>query len=498
MSGDVGPTIAPSLPAPSIRKPLTMSETLPIPTIIQGGMGVAVSDWRLARAVARVGQLGVVSGTAIDTVFVRRLQDGDPEGHMRRAIAHFPIPRVGEEVLRRYFLPGGRPPGRSYRLLTLLRERVSPARRELIMLAAFVEVWLAKEGHTGPVGMNLLTKVQIPTLPCLYGAMLARVDTILMGAGIPRDIPAALDQLALHQPARIRFDVEGAAGTTEDALEFDPREHWDAPPPALARPRFLPIVASNSLATLLARKSSGRVDGFVVEGPVAGGHNAPPRGPARFNEHGEPLYGDRDVVDLAALRELGLPFWVAGGSGHPDRLRSVREAGAAGVQVGTLFAYCDESGLAPALKSAVLEQAARGEIQVRTDPRASPTGYPFKVVDWPHNPAHGVERERICDLGYLRVAYRTPDGRVGYRCPGEPEDDYVRKGGRAEDAAGRQCLCNGLTAAIGQPQIRKSGAIEPPVVTSGDDLAAIGRFLAGRLRYTAADVIEYLLAGAPA
>ena len=34
-----------------------------LPTIIQGGMGVAVSNWRLARAVARAGQLGVVYGT---------------------------------------------------------------------------------------------------------------------------------------------------------------------------------------------------------------------------------------------------------------------------------------------------------------------------------------------------------------------------------------------------------------------------------------------------
>jgi len=469
-----------------------MHEMLQAPAIIQGGMGVAVSDWRLARAVASRGQLGVVSGTALDTVFVRRLQDGDPDGHLRRAMAYFPIPRVAEEVLHRYFLPAGRAPGRGYRLLSLLRERVSPARRELIMLAVFCEVWLAKQGHDGVVGMNLLTKVQIPTLPSLYGAMLAGVDYVLMGAGIPRDVPAALDQLAQHRPAKLKLDIEGNAGD-DVFVELDPREHWEVTPPALARPRFLPIVSSNSLATLLARKASGRVDGFVVEGPVAGGHNAPPRGPARFNEHGEPLYGERDAVDLAALKQLGLPFWVAGGTGHPERLRAAREAGAAGIQVGTLFAYCDESGLEAQLKSSVLEHAARGEITVRTDARASPTGYPFKVVDWAHNPAQGVERERICDLGYLRVAYRTPDGKIGYRCPGEPEDDYVRKGGRAEDAAGRQCLCNGLTAAIGQPQVRKTGAIEPPVVTSGDDLAAIARFLRGRLRYTASDVIEYLL-----
>jgi nitronate monooxygenase len=75
------------------------------PPIIQGGMGVGVSDWRLARAVAALGQIGVVSGTVIDTILVRRLQDGDLGGHMRRAMAAFPIPQVSADVLRRYFLP---------------------------------------------------------------------------------------------------------------------------------------------------------------------------------------------------------------------------------------------------------------------------------------------------------------------------------------------------------------------------------------------------------
>ncbi len=45
-----------------------------LPLIIQGGLGVAVSNWRLARAVSALGQLGVVSGTAIDQVVVRRSQ----------------------------------------------------------------------------------------------------------------------------------------------------------------------------------------------------------------------------------------------------------------------------------------------------------------------------------------------------------------------------------------------------------------------------------------
>ena len=456
-------------------------------------MGAAVSNWRLANAVARTGQLGVVSGTGLDTVLVRRLQDGDRGGHMRRGMELFPMRRAADEALRRYYRPEGRPPGQPYAMLPVYRQVVAPARQELTMLAAFVEVWLAKQGHDRPVGINLLTKIQMPTLATLYGAMLAGVDFVLMGAGIPREIPGVLDGLAAHRPARLRFDVEGLPGDAAEYLELDPGAHWEKPPARLPRPKFIPIVASNSLATMLARKANGRVDGFVIEGPAAGGHNAAPRGEPQFNTRGEPIYGARDVVDLAKLGELGLPFWVAGGAGHPDRMRAAREAGAAGLQVGTLFAFCDESGLAEPLKRSVLAHAARGEVDVRTEPRASPTGYPFKVVDWAANPAVGAARERVCDLGYLRVAFMTPDGRVDYRCASEPEAAYVKKGGRMEDTVGRRCLCNALLSVIGHPQVRRDGALEPPLVTSGDDLVNIAGFLRGRTSYTAADVTAYLL-----
>src|SRR4051812_8296337 len=129
-----------------------MHTTDGLPLIIQGGMGVAVSNWRLANAVSSTGNLGVVSGTMLDTVMVRRLQDGDTGGHARRAIAQFPIPAIGEEILRRYFKPDGRPDGTPYRALPMYKQTVSPARERVTMLANFVEVWLGKEGHRGSVG----------------------------------------------------------------------------------------------------------------------------------------------------------------------------------------------------------------------------------------------------------------------------------------------------------------------------------------------------------
>ncbi|MEO6864634.1 MAG: nitronate monooxygenase [Gemmatimonadaceae bacterium] len=464
-----------------------------LPRIIQGGMGVGVSNWVLARAVAKSGNLGVVSGTALDTVLVRRLQDGDPGGHMRRAIAKFPIAKVGEEVLNRYFLPDGRPVGQPYRMLPMYKQVVSIARQQVTMLANFVEVYLAREGHDGVVGVNLLTKVQLPNLASLCGAMLAGVDYVLMGAGIPREIPGVLDAFWEHRTASLRFDVEGLPPTEAEYLTFDPAMHGVDPSTPLKRPKFIAIVAATSLAMTLARKANGRVDGFVVEGPTAGGHNAPPRGEPHLNDRGEPVYGERDVVDLNRIAELGLPFWIAGGAGSPERLEESLAAGAAGIQVGTLFAYCEESGIADSLKQEVLQHAVLGEVDVVTDPRASPTGYPFKVVRWNGDNADGPRRTRKCDLGYLRTAYRDPTGRIGYRCPAEPVDAYVKKGGSIEETEGRECLCNGLTANIAQAQLRSGGIEEPPLLTSGDDLRSIQHFLGARTHYSAADVVDYLL-----
>src|SRR5690349_703943 len=105
------------------------------PRVIQGGMGVAVSDWRLANAVSCSGQLGVVSGSMLDTVFVRRLQDGDPGGHLRRAIAAFPVSSVGDDILRRYFRPDGRPAGVPYKTLPMYKQVMSDARQRVTVLA---------------------------------------------------------------------------------------------------------------------------------------------------------------------------------------------------------------------------------------------------------------------------------------------------------------------------------------------------------------------------
>ncbi len=483
-------------------------------------MGAGVSGWVLAREVSRLGQLGVVSGTALDSILVRKLWDGDPGGHVRRAIAAFPSQDIARAVLDRWFRAGGsspstastaqdRPPdeddnaaadaaqGRRYKLAPLLRAPLKPDRERLLVLANFVEVFLAKEGHAGVVGINYLEKIQLPTLPSLYGAMLADVDVILMGAGIPAEIPAVLDRLSRHFAVSISLDVL-EAGERKFALTFDPRSIGLGTGMAdLRRPKFLPIVSAATLAKALLRKSPGGIDGFVVEGPIAGGHNAPPRGPLHLSERGEPVYGDRDVVDLDQMKALGVPFWLAGAYASREKFDAALAAGAHGVQVGTAFAFCEESGLDPDLRRRFLANLVQGDGDVFTDPVASPTGFPFKVVELEDTLSGATEyeeRPRLCDLGYLRRAYVRADGTLDYRCPSEPVDDYVRKGGRVEETVGRKCLCNALVTNIGMGQRRADGYEELPMLTAGDDIACVRAYITpDRLSYRARDVIESLL-----
>ncbi|MGH9645037.1 MAG: hypothetical protein ACRD3Q_21750, partial [Terriglobales bacterium] len=301
---------------------LKQSPTMDIhPTIIQGGMGAGVSNWRLAHAVSTSGQLGVVSGIALDQILIRRLQDGDPGGHMRRGLDHFPDPTLAGRIWREYYIEGGKPKNEPYRSVPMHSKQDARRLVELCIVGNFVEVYLAGEGHRNPVGVNYLEKIQIPLLPSIYGAMLAGVRYVLMGAGIPLKIPGVLDALAEHRCATYPLTVAGAGPGDDTIVRFDPRDFLRADLPPLVRPYFLAIVSSNTLATTMVKKANGRVDGFVIEGDTAGGHNAPPRGVLRLDSNGEPLYGERDRVDLEQLRELDRPFWLAGGYGSAQKLR---------------------------------------------------------------------------------------------------------------------------------------------------------------------------------
>lgn len=467
------------------------------PLLIQGGMGIGVSNWRLAKAVSSAGQLGVISGTGLDGVLVRRLQDGDPGGHMRRAMAAFPFRDAAQNILEKYFVPGGIKRKHHYARTPFFTAKNNDNLNALTVIANFTETWLAKENQNGMVGVNYLEKIQLPSLSSLYGALLAGIDYVIVGAGIPLEFPGILRKLVNNLPASLRLNVENADKEESFFSHFDPAKLFGKKLPTLKLPKFLPIVSSNLLANLMVKKATGPIDGLIVEGHDAGGHNAPPRGKMQFDDSGEPIYGSRDSINTEKLKELGVPFWMAGSYGEPEQLESALASGAAGIQVGSPFALCRESGIFPDLKRRIIEAVQRGKNSVSTDTNASPTGFPFKVMrllDTLSERSLFESRKRVCNVGYLRQLYKKDDGSIGYRCPAENPEIFANKQGVVDEGtSGKRCLCNALFATCGLPSEYENGYQEKAIITIGTKLENVRDMLKKSSDFTARDVINYIL-----
>ncbi len=504
--------------------------------LIQGGMGVYFSNWRLARAVAMEhagATAGTVSGTALDVVYVRLLQLGDPGGNIRRAFAAMDAQfatDVGRRIIDRYFIEGGKAPDAHFKPAPMqiphsldgkntftaptgeahtIPLKLDDNAAELVIATAFAEVWLAKQGHNGKIFINFLNKIELPLLHAMYGAMLAGVDGIIVGAGNPEGLPAACTLLANHAPAVRRLPVLYAAPGEEFVLAFDPAKtaggaFTHAP---LQRPAFLAIASLDDLVMALAASTTEAPDGFIIEHHTAGGHNASPQGPARRDAQGQPIYGERDEPDLAVIREAGRPFWLAGGYGSRAGLQKARAAGATGVQVGSVFALTEESGIKPEFRASILKALRSGadETDLVKTTLFSPTGFPFKVVQYEGSLSDDdvfAERRRVCDIGLLQqVGLSQPDENgmrtLFQRCSAAPVDTYMSRRGLERNTEERRCLCNGLLACTGLGQVRRSAlefVEEPAIITLGNHLDGIKRMSRqGQTPYHAQDVVDDIL-----
>ena len=465
-------------------------------SIIQGGMGVGTSSSRLANTVSRAGQLGVVSGTAVTHSLVRRLQLGDED--VKRAVEQFPYEDIAGLTLDRYFIQGGKDPQAKFKNPGMPGPKNCDLYQALTVLGSFVEVSMAKEGHSNPVGINLLHKIQSPHLPTLHGAMMAGVDYLLMGAGIPIDIPPTLNALLQHEETSYLIDTAKGSAQPKIQIDFHPETILGSQKVELHKPEFMPIIASKVLAMKFKRMEND-IAGVIVESSKAGGHNAPPRNKVK--------YGEKDIVTTDELNKIGVSYFLAGDWGYHNSVTDAVAAGAKGVQVGSLFALCEESGFAPEYKHMLIEkmlerEAIGKQLRIDTSYRSSPTGYPFKEVPIEGSistPLAYAEREdgnRICDMGYLREHKVTENGKIVSLCPSEPVDAYVKKGGLIEDTIGRKCICNHLMTTAGIGQIRKNGREELPIFTLGDAAPRateiIRKFNPGGLSYSAANVLDYL------
>ncbi|MEJ2487898.1 MAG: hypothetical protein P8Y68_19450, partial [Anaerolineales bacterium] len=357
--------------------------------LIQGGMGVYVSNWRLAKAVSkdRPGIVaGTVSGTGLDVVYVRLLQLGDPGGHVRRAMNAFDNQfevSIGKKILDRYFIEGGKqvnanfknppqhivrpaaggnsipsPPQESQPVALTLDEEIV----ELLIVTGYAEVWLAKEGHEGKVFINFLKKVELPLIYTLYGAMLAGVDGVIVGAGNPDGLPAVRSKLVEHQTVNSDLQVLYRESGESFQVPFNPRlvAEGKLSQRTLKRPAFLAIVSLENLVELLAKSQTEPPDGFVIEHHTAGGHNAPPQGPLVKDSKGQPQYSEEDEPNLEIIRNTGIPFWLAGGYSNHQQWRKAMSAGAVGIQVGSNFALSEDSGLKPSYRTAIMDKLKMG------------------------------------------------------------------------------------------------------------------------------------------
>lgn len=456
------------------------------PRIIQGGMGINISNYHLASSVSMLGQQGTISGVTLERVLIRILQNGDLDGDIRRALSFFPFPKISEKILQKYFIEGGIKKLTPFKGVPFFSINPPASLIELVIAANFCMVWLAKEEHNNPVSINYLEKVSMPHIYAITGAMLAGVDFITMGAGIPIKIPPVIEAISKWETASYPIPVDGKDGKRfNHIMSFDPKSFLGEKPFEIKKPGFIPIISSNILAQkLLKELPVGDVYGFVVEEYFAGGHNAPPRNKID--------YGEKDFVNYEKLAEMGLPFWIGGKYASPEKLEWALSIGAKGIQAGSIFALCEDSGMDIMIRRSLRRLGYNQELNVKTDFRVSPTDYPFKVAQLPETLSEENvynSRERVCSQGGLIVLYEKENGSIGYRCPSEPIDKYLSKGGKIEETVGRGCLCNGLLSTAGLGDFG-----EPPIVTMGDETIFLKRLMLNeRDWYGAREAIDYLL-----
>ncbi|MCU0821642.1 MAG: hypothetical protein MUC95_04110 [Spirochaetes bacterium] len=506
--------------------------------LIQGGMGIYVSNWKLARAAAMSSPdviAGTVSGTALDQVYVRLLQEGDPGGHIKRAFDALDSITGSDfcgKLYERYHILGGKSPEARYRpsprfimrfengeshLPAHISADTGPVRLmmhgdmiELLIASAFSEVWLAKEGHRGRIFINFLKKIEAPLVCSIYGAILAGADGIVVGAGNPDGLPALCGELSMHREVSMEFPVLYKEPGEKFILPFNPAKYIsdELKKTPVRRPAFLSIVSHETLARALAESGSGAPDGLIIENHTAGGHNANPLGPLVTDELGQPVYGENDMADIRAIKKTRLPFWLAGGYDSSEKMMEALDAGANGIQSGTIYAFSEESGMLSGHRAAVFNELKQGKDDqsiIRTT-MYSPTGFSFKVAVLNGTLSQDdvyIKRKRVCDIGLLQqVGLSKPDEngmrKIFQRCPAAPLGIFVKKRGLPRNTEERRCLCNGLISGAGYAQVVENEdgtcSTEPPIVTAGGCLNGVRRMSQnGSRTYTCSEIAGDIL-----
>ena len=452
-----------------------------MPRLIQAGMGIHVSSAKLANCTSRLGALGVVSGAALRHVILEDIRANDEE--TISITKQFPIAHYIEEALS--FMPGGKKHNRPVPVDTP-EPRYSAYPRRLSAVAAYVEVMRAKRGHGGKVGINVMWKCPLTVLPTIYGAMLAGVDALLCGAGVPMELPDIVAKIR----AGMNMEYLPLTGTETHARMDIADDNSSAFLQSLDAPRMIPILSNFAFAKRLLdtweKKYHALPFAFVLENHAAGGHNAPPRNKSTFDKQDNlETYFDKVV-------KLGIPVYAAGNfkdGGTRQEFERWTSKGAYGLQIGSRFALCEESGMREDLRNQIIEKNRQESLEVKTDMKASPTGYPIKIAQLPGTISEEAiykARKRLCNKKYLVRSHfkEMPDGskKETYICSAMSAEEYGRLGGDPAETEGKVCLCNGLLSTAGYYQ-----DVEDAVVTLGTHGKEIKKSVSAR------DIVEEFL-----
>jgi nitronate monooxygenase len=334
--------------------------TLKVP-VIQGGMGVGVSLHPLARAVAVEGGMGIISSALLD------------------------------------------------RLLTKRNNKKTDSYE-----AAYQEISLARE-RGGFAGINIMCALGKDYEASVRGALDAKADAIISGAGLPMSLP-------------------GIQKPKDTAL--------------------IPIVSSSRALELICKKWEKlgyRPDAVVLEGPLAGGHLG-------FKFDQVDLESNKlenllpPVLDMA--KKYGdFPIIVAGGIYTNADIRKYLDMGAKGVQMGTRFLATEESSASDEYKQAVVRSQDE-DIIVASDP-GSPCGLPFRVIK--QSPMYMSALKRLrkpkCDKG--AVLQKDAEGKYTKCLAKESNEHYF-------------CICNGLLSSANYNR-----DVEEPLFTVGTNASRV-------------------------
>lgn len=338
MSIETAATLFAMLPAAGLR-PLRLGGRTLLP-VVQGGMGVGVSAHRLAGSVAALGAVGTIS-----SVDLRRLHPDLMEA-------------TGE------LLPGEQ-------ATRAAKAAINAANLEA--LGREIRAARALSEGRGLLAVNVMRALE-SYAPAVRHALECGIDMVVVGAGLPLDLP----ELAQDHPQAL----------------------------------LVPILSDARGVQLLVRKWERKKrlpDAILIEHPrLAGGH----LGAARIADLGDTRFDFENVVPqtLAFLRSAGVerdvPVIVAGGIRTHADIARLQTLGAAAVQLGTPFAVTVESDASAGFKQVLAD--ARDEDLVEF---ISVAGLPARAVRtrWLANYMQAEARLQ-------QVAHRKPRCSLAWDC----------------------------------------------------------------------------------